>query len=176
MMHNDWYSREEVLYCFSRSSIKFQGYMSNKIDDFNPIWSKITTPDTAIKSLRFALFYSNRVIAHWMWSSVIENMTHETSWHHGLIQISEDAYDSNRIVRSPCLTFHCLLPNSTIALCCFAGTPAAGFTAEQRVFLIELVIVCYPKVDWWMTSNTSQNASTTRLSFGISILSIWTLF
>ena len=43
-------------YCFSRSSIKFQYYMGDKIDDLNQILSKITRPAAAIKSLSFALF------------------------------------------------------------------------------------------------------------------------
>ena len=40
-MHKAWFSTEEVPYCFSRSSIKFEGHMDRKIDDFNPILSKI---------------------------------------------------------------------------------------------------------------------------------------
>ena len=55
MMHNALYSIEEVPYCFWRSSIKFQGYMGKKMDDLNPILSKITSPTAAIKSLRLAL-------------------------------------------------------------------------------------------------------------------------
>ena len=42
--------------CFSRSSIKFEGHMDRKIDDLNPILSKITKLVAGIKSLRFALF------------------------------------------------------------------------------------------------------------------------
>ena len=59
MVHNAWCSIEEVPYCFSRSSIKFQGYityMGKKIDDLNPILSEITRPVAANKSLRFTLF------------------------------------------------------------------------------------------------------------------------
>ena len=37
MMHKAWYSTEEVSYCFSRSSITFEGHMDRKIDDLNPI-------------------------------------------------------------------------------------------------------------------------------------------
>ena len=55
MMHNAWRSIEEEPYCLSRSSIKFQGHMGQKNDDWNPILSKITRPITAIKSPRFAL-------------------------------------------------------------------------------------------------------------------------
>ena len=51
-----WCSTEEVPYSFSRSSIKFEGRMAPKIDDFNPIFSKIIRVVAAIKSLRFALF------------------------------------------------------------------------------------------------------------------------
>ena len=55
-MHKAWCSTEEVSYCFSRSSIKFEGHMDRKIDDLNPILSKISKLVAAIKSLRFALF------------------------------------------------------------------------------------------------------------------------
>ena len=30
IMHNAWCSKEETPYCFSKSSIKFQGYMGKK--------------------------------------------------------------------------------------------------------------------------------------------------
>ena len=58
-MHKAWRSTEEVPYWFSRSSIKFRGYMGKKIEDLNPIFSKITRPVPAIKSLRFAMFFFN---------------------------------------------------------------------------------------------------------------------
>ena len=72
-MHKAWSSIDEVLFCFSRSSIKFQGHTALKIDKFFRVihqisrsqglkyqrfelnLSKITRPVAAIKSLRFAL-------------------------------------------------------------------------------------------------------------------------
>ena len=36
MMHKAWHSIEELPYCFSRSSIRFQGDMGWKSDDLNP--------------------------------------------------------------------------------------------------------------------------------------------
>ena len=36
MMHKAWSSIEEVPYCFSMSSVKFQGHTGSKIADFNP--------------------------------------------------------------------------------------------------------------------------------------------
>ena len=39
MMHKAWSSIEEVPYCFSRSSVKFQGYTALKIVDFDPNWA-----------------------------------------------------------------------------------------------------------------------------------------
>ena len=39
MMHNAWSSIEEVPYCFSRSSVKFQGHTALKIIEFDPDWS-----------------------------------------------------------------------------------------------------------------------------------------
>ena len=50
MMHKAWISIEEVPYCFSRSSIKFQGHMALKIVAFHPNWpfpdssSSLNTP------------------------------------------------------------------------------------------------------------------------------------
>ena len=37
MMHKAWSSIEEVPYCFSRSSVKFQGHMEQKNIDFDQI-------------------------------------------------------------------------------------------------------------------------------------------
>ena len=39
MMHRAWSSIEEVPYCFSRSSIKFQGHIALKIVEFDPNWA-----------------------------------------------------------------------------------------------------------------------------------------
>ena len=39
MMHKAWSSIEEVPYCFSRSSVKFQGYTALKIVQFDPDWA-----------------------------------------------------------------------------------------------------------------------------------------
>ena len=58
-MHKAWCNTEEEPYCISRSSIKFEGHMDWKIDDLNPILSKITRLVAAIKSRRFALFWEN---------------------------------------------------------------------------------------------------------------------
>ena len=38
MMHKAWSSIEEVPYCFSRSSVKFQGHKALKIVDLDPNW------------------------------------------------------------------------------------------------------------------------------------------
>ena len=38
-MHKAWSSVEEVPYCFSRSSVKFQGHRALKIAEFNPNWA-----------------------------------------------------------------------------------------------------------------------------------------
>ena len=54
MMHRAWSSIVEVPYCFSRSSIKFQGHTGQNITDFDPNWA---FPVAAFKSLRFAFFY-----------------------------------------------------------------------------------------------------------------------
>ena len=49
-------ARRGALLLFFRSSIKLPGHTGRKVDDLNPILSKITRPVTAMKSLRFALF------------------------------------------------------------------------------------------------------------------------
>ena len=38
MMHKAWSNIEGVPYCFSRSSVKFQGHTGEKIADFDPNW------------------------------------------------------------------------------------------------------------------------------------------
>ena len=38
MMYKAWSSIEEVPFCFSRSSIKFQGHTGQKIANFDPNW------------------------------------------------------------------------------------------------------------------------------------------
>ena len=39
MMHKAWSSIEEVSYCFSRSSVKFQGHTALKSVEFDPDWA-----------------------------------------------------------------------------------------------------------------------------------------
>ena len=39
MIHKAWSSIEEVPYCFSRSSVKFQGHTALKIVEFDPDWA-----------------------------------------------------------------------------------------------------------------------------------------
>ena len=39
MMHKTWSSIEEVPYCFSRSSVKFQGHIALKIIEFDSNWA-----------------------------------------------------------------------------------------------------------------------------------------
>ena len=39
MIHKAWCCLDEVPYCFSRSSVKFQGHRAKKIVDFEPNWA-----------------------------------------------------------------------------------------------------------------------------------------
>ena len=56
MLHKAWNTKEEMPYCFPRSSIKFQGHTGQNITDFDPIWAfPDYRPVAAFKSLRFAL-------------------------------------------------------------------------------------------------------------------------
>ena len=43
MLHKAWNSKEEMPYCFPRSSIKFQGHTGQNITDFDPDWAFLTT-------------------------------------------------------------------------------------------------------------------------------------
>ena len=63
MMHKAWRSIEEVHYCFFRSSNKFQGRTGQKIEDLNLIWVRLLS-QSAIKSLRFALFFQILLYLH----------------------------------------------------------------------------------------------------------------
>ena len=60
MLHKAWNSKEEMPYCFPRSSIKFQDHTGQNITDFDPNWAfPDYRPVAAFKSLRFALFNHN---------------------------------------------------------------------------------------------------------------------
>ena len=60
MMHKACSSIEEVPYCFSRSSVKFQGHTALKIVEFDPNWAfPDYRPVAAFKSVRFALFWGH---------------------------------------------------------------------------------------------------------------------
>ena len=39
MLHKAWNSKEEMPYCFPRSSIKFQGHTGQNVTDFDPNWA-----------------------------------------------------------------------------------------------------------------------------------------
>ena len=64
MLHKAWNSKEEMPYCFPRSSIRFQGHRGQNITDFDP---NSAFPDyrpvAAFKSLRFALLKVIRQIS-----------------------------------------------------------------------------------------------------------------
>ena len=63
MLHKAWNSKGEMPYCFSRSSIKFQGHTVQNITDFDPNWAfPDYRPVAAFKSLRFALLSSHHRI------------------------------------------------------------------------------------------------------------------
>ena len=62
MLHKAWNSKGEMLYCFPRSSIKFQGHTVQNITDFDPNWAfPDYRPVAAFKSLRFALLQNVNV-------------------------------------------------------------------------------------------------------------------
>ena len=50
MMQNAWNCIEEVPYCFSRSSVKFQGHMGHKILNLDPHWVFLDC-DSSLNSL-----------------------------------------------------------------------------------------------------------------------------
>ena len=69
MLHKAWNSKEEMPYCFPRSSIKFQGHTGQNITDFDPNWAfSDYRPVAAFKSLRFALFrVIHQISSHTGW-------------------------------------------------------------------------------------------------------------
>ena len=75
MMHKAWRTIEEMPYCFSRSSIKFQGHTGWKIYDFNPIsvrllgWSQLSNPGDLPCLFRKLLFLIKNFIEICSWGS-----------------------------------------------------------------------------------------------------------
>ena len=65
MMHKAWSSIWEVPYCFSRSSVKFQGHRGQKMADFDPHWA---FPDS---NSQFE-FTDGYEMMHKAWSSIWE--------------------------------------------------------------------------------------------------------
>ena len=64
MLHKAWNSKGEMPYRFPRSSVKFQGHTVQNITDFDPNWAcPDYRPVEAFKSLRFALFFEEKVVA-----------------------------------------------------------------------------------------------------------------
>ena len=73
MLHKAWNSKEEMLYCFPRSSIKFQGHVGQNIIDFDPNWAFPNyRPVAAFKSLRFALFFLGRLLVGLRWWNYVD--------------------------------------------------------------------------------------------------------
>ena len=111
MMHKAWCSTEDVLCCFSRSSIKFEGHMDQKTDDFNPILSKITRLVAAIKSLRFALldiymFMSSIIIPFYHKINLRSQRTSNAesismAWCHHVLSLGKKALDRGQIWPTP---------------------------------------------------------------------------
>ena len=82
MLHKAWNSKEEMPYCFPRSSIKFQGHTGQNITDFDPNWAfPDYRPVAAFKSLRFALLNSFLLLCSydatsntlWVTDEIMEN-------------------------------------------------------------------------------------------------------
>ena len=65
MMHKAWSSMEEVPFCFSRSSVNFQGHTALKIVEFDPNWA---FPDCNSK---FEITNGYKMM-HKAWSSIEE--------------------------------------------------------------------------------------------------------
>ena len=77
MMHKAWSSIEEVPYCFSRSSVKFQGHTTLKVIEFDPDWvfpdcnSSFNTP-MVMKWCTKLEFTDGYEMMHRAWSSIVE--------------------------------------------------------------------------------------------------------
>ena len=92
MMHNAWCRIEEMPYCFSVSSIKFQGYMSKVLNDLNPILIKISRPVAAIESIISAL--SNINCDYGLFTS-LRQATPFQNYFHEIVQCN--AFGSNEM-------------------------------------------------------------------------------
>ena len=71
MIHKAWCSIEHVPYCFSRTSIKFQGLTGWKIDDLNLIWVRLL--DRAQLSIPSDL----PCFLNFIWVDVLHNVRHK---------------------------------------------------------------------------------------------------
>ena len=89
MLHKAWNSKEQMPYCFPRSSIKFQGHTGQNITDFDPNWAfPDYRPVAAFKSLRFALFTNI-----WFLSFLLETVSYYLVFNNSNLK---NAYDCDK--------------------------------------------------------------------------------
>ena len=69
MILKAWRSIEEVLYYFSRSSIKLQGQKGWKIDDLNPVWVRLLGRSQPSNPWRWISQYGRPQWNIWYWGS-----------------------------------------------------------------------------------------------------------
>ena len=62
IMHKDWYSLDEVVYYFSRSSIKCLGHMGWKISDLNQVWVRLIGWSQLSNPLHLPCLFSCKMI------------------------------------------------------------------------------------------------------------------
>ena len=95
MMHKAWSSIEEVPYCFSRSSFKFQGHIALKIVEFDSNWA---FPDcnSSLNSLMAMKCCTKLEIAKKR-CPIVSKVIHQISRSHGTKQID---FDPNWVFRT----------------------------------------------------------------------------
>ena len=69
--HKDWYSLDEVPYCFSGSSVKFLCHMGWKISDFEVWarllgWSQLSNPSDLLYLFPCKMIKQNQLENHWV--------------------------------------------------------------------------------------------------------------
>ena len=99
MLHKAWNSNGEMPYCFTRSSIKFQGHTGQNITHFDPNWAfPDYRPVAAFKSLRFALLMIWQPLP-----SYPDHLSHKIKRGHDLMDKSRRQLSSNVMLGS----FYC---------------------------------------------------------------------
>ena len=161
MMHKAWSSIEEMSYCFSRSSVKFQGHMAKTN---RRIWPKL---DVSGLELKFEIFDGYEMI-HRAWSSIVEvpycfSRSYVKFQGHTALKIIEFdpnwAFpDSNSSLNSP-MAMKCCTKLETAKERCpivFQGHPSNFKVTRDKTSPILTRIGRFRTIGWSQLSNPSD--------------------